>query len=265
MEVKGLLELGPFRVDVARRAVLREGQPVPLPGKAFDVLLALLQSPGETVFKDDLLKAVWPDTFVEEGNLTQTIFVLRKALGDFNGQSLIVTVPRQGYRLAAAVTPAGPLQPDNAPTPVSGPRAYVPSRAAMPWVVSAALALVAAAMTWFALRPTLPAKTALLRLNVDVEPGDLHPRSTVALSPDGSRMAFVIGHRWEVRSGSPRAHWIVRRSRCCPEPPGPPIHSSPQTANGSDTGQAERWRSSSREARPPRSATPAGLRRKTGG
>src|SRR5437763_9813202 len=103
METKGSLEFGPFRADLGRRVLLRDGQVVPLPGKAFEVLLALLQKAGDTVSKDELMKAVWPDTFVEEGNLTQTIFVLRKALGDAEGQSLIITIPRQGYRFACEV------------------------------------------------------------------------------------------------------------------------------------------------------------------
>lgn len=80
MERKDFLQFGAFRLDPGRRQLLRDGQAISLPGKAFDVLLVLLQRPGETVTKDDLMKAVWSDTFVEEGNLTQTIFVLRKAL-----------------------------------------------------------------------------------------------------------------------------------------------------------------------------------------
>ena len=65
---------------------MRDGQPVSLPGKALDVLVLLLQNVGTTVAKEDILKTVRPDTFVEEGNLTQTIFLLRKALGDSDSQ-----------------------------------------------------------------------------------------------------------------------------------------------------------------------------------
>lgn len=68
MESKNFLEFGPFRVDLVRRVLLRARQVVSLPAKAFDVLLVLLHKPGETVSKDELMKAVWPDTFVEEGN-----------------------------------------------------------------------------------------------------------------------------------------------------------------------------------------------------
>ena len=122
MERKDFLEFGPFRLDPGRRQLLRDGQAISLPGKAFEVLLVLLQRPGETVTKDDLMKAVWPDTFVEEGNLTQTIFVLRKALGDSDGQPLIITMPRQGYRFAGMVSAgAGPVDPQSS-IPISSPR-----------------------------------------------------------------------------------------------------------------------------------------------
>ncbi len=107
MEVKDFLVFGPFRADVRRRALSHGGEVIPLPPKAFDVLVALLQRPGETVSKDELMKAVWPDTFVEEGNLTQMIFLLRKALGDSGGgQPFIVTVPRQGYRFVGYLSGA---------------------------------------------------------------------------------------------------------------------------------------------------------------
>jgi len=79
--VSGLYEFGPFRLDPAKRVLLRDGEPVPLTPKAFETLLVLVQNNGQPISRDDLMQAVWPDSFVEEGNLTQNIFVLRKALG----------------------------------------------------------------------------------------------------------------------------------------------------------------------------------------
>ena len=73
---------GPFVLDAKRRAVAREGTPVPVTPKGFDILLYLARHPNRIVTKQDLMKAVWPDTFVEEGNLTQNISLLRKALGE---------------------------------------------------------------------------------------------------------------------------------------------------------------------------------------
>ena len=97
-------EFGPFRLDRARRRLLREGRAVPLTSKVFDTLLALVECGGEVVEKDELMKRVWPDSFVEEGNLTQNISVLRKTLGESPGANrYIVTVPRVGYRFVADV------------------------------------------------------------------------------------------------------------------------------------------------------------------
>jgi DNA-binding winged helix-turn-helix (wHTH) protein len=102
--VKHLLEFGPFRIDPEQRLLLRDQQAIPLSPKAFDLLLALVQHSGQLLLKDDLMKTLWPDTFVEESNLGQQVFQLRKALGERaqNG-SYIVTVPGRGYRFAQAV------------------------------------------------------------------------------------------------------------------------------------------------------------------
>src|SRR4051794_34220231 len=96
-----LYEIGGFRVDPVRRVLLRDGEPVPITPKAFSILLALLERPGEVVEKTDLLERVWPGAFVTEANLTQNIFSLRKCLGErANDNRYIVTVPGQGYSFA---------------------------------------------------------------------------------------------------------------------------------------------------------------------
>src|SRR5215831_9760963 len=77
-----LYEFGPFRVDAQREILLRAGEPIPLTPKTFQILLVLVRHNQEVVTKDDLMKAVWPDTFVEEANLSRNIFMLRKALGE---------------------------------------------------------------------------------------------------------------------------------------------------------------------------------------
>ena len=102
-------EFGPFRLDPSGRVLFRGAQAVPLPPKAGDVLVLLLQRAGDVVAKDELLKQVWHDAFVEDGSLTRTISVLRGILGaGRNGQQYIATVSRRGYRFAAPVTQAGP-------------------------------------------------------------------------------------------------------------------------------------------------------------
>jgi len=101
---KELYEFGPFRLDSGKRLLLRDNQPVPLQLKAFETLLVLVRNSEQVVLKDDLMKAVWPDTFVEESNLAQNIFVLRKTLGATVGEHrYIVTVPGRGYRFAEKV------------------------------------------------------------------------------------------------------------------------------------------------------------------
>ena len=95
-------EFGRFRLKVAERVLLREGELVPLTPKVFDILVTLVENGGQVVAKDDLMKRVWPNTFVEEGNLTQNISLLRKALGETaGGVQFIETVPRRGYRFVA--------------------------------------------------------------------------------------------------------------------------------------------------------------------
>src|ERR1051326_3446815 len=95
-------EFGRFRLKVAERVLLREGELVPLTPKVFDILVTLVEHGGQVVSKDDLMKRVWPNTFVEEGNLTQNISLLRKALGESpGGVQFIETVPRRGYRFVA--------------------------------------------------------------------------------------------------------------------------------------------------------------------
>jgi DNA-binding winged helix-turn-helix (wHTH) protein/TolB-like protein/tetratricopeptide (TPR) repeat protein len=101
-------EFGPFRLDASERVLLHRGERVALTPKVFDTLLALVQSSGKLLEKDALMRLVWPDTaFVEEGNLANNIFVLRKALGETADQRYIETVPKRGYRFVAEVRPVG--------------------------------------------------------------------------------------------------------------------------------------------------------------
>jgi WD40 repeat protein/DNA-binding winged helix-turn-helix (wHTH) protein len=93
-----------FRLDPAQRILVRAGEPVVLPPKTFETLIFLVQNSGRVLEKDELMKTLWPESFVEEGNLSQNIFVLRKILGDDrNGNSFIQTVPRRGYKFVAPV------------------------------------------------------------------------------------------------------------------------------------------------------------------
>src|SRR6266566_3549191 len=102
-----LYRFGQFALDSRKRTLSRADSPVSLTPKAFDVLLFLVQNPNRLVTKEELLQAVWGDTFVEEGNLTQYISHLRKALGGNSEDTrLIVTIARKGYQFTADVTVA---------------------------------------------------------------------------------------------------------------------------------------------------------------
>jgi TolB-like protein/DNA-binding winged helix-turn-helix (wHTH) protein/Tfp pilus assembly protein PilF len=104
MAPKTIYEFGEFRLDPEARILVQGGKIVPVTPKALELLRALLERPGEVVAKDDLIKAVWPDTFVEESNLTSNISILRKQLGVHpEGGEYIETLPKRGYRFIAEV------------------------------------------------------------------------------------------------------------------------------------------------------------------
>jgi len=97
-------EFGPFKLNADHRTLMRDGSPVSLRAKAADVLLVLLKNAGELVDKDALMAEVWPEAFVEESNLSQCIFILRRALGDQRSDAqYIETVAKRGYRFTAPV------------------------------------------------------------------------------------------------------------------------------------------------------------------
>src|SRR5919205_2885783 len=115
-QAQPIYEFGRFRLDAAERTLLRAGEPVPLTPKVFGILLALVENSGHIVEKDALMRQVWPDSFVEEGNLTQNVSLLRKALGETtDGKPYIETVARRGYRFAASVRRSGDMEPGGQP------------------------------------------------------------------------------------------------------------------------------------------------------
>src|SRR6185503_4426235 len=105
-QAKRFYVFGIFRIDVTERVLLSDKASVPLTPKAFDLLLFLVENSGHVLDKEELMKQVWPDSFVEENNLAQNISTLRKVLGA-DGVKLIETVPKRGYRFVADVTEVG--------------------------------------------------------------------------------------------------------------------------------------------------------------
>ena len=99
-----LYEFGPYRMDPVRDLLLRGSEPVPLTAKAFETLLVLIEHGDQVVSKEELMKKLWPDTFVEEANLAQHISMVRKALGEMpRDRRYIITLPGRGYRFAEPV------------------------------------------------------------------------------------------------------------------------------------------------------------------
>jgi|GEM_PF-711126 len=108
-----IFEFGDLQLDIGERVLLRltSGERISLPDKAFDTLCYLVRNAGRLVGKDELLNAVWPDSFVEENNLNKSIFAIRRALGDKNGDKrYIETVKKHGYRFVAEVQRKEPSQ-----------------------------------------------------------------------------------------------------------------------------------------------------------
>ncbi len=142
-------EFGPFRLDARERILLRDGERVTLTPKVFDTLLALVRSSGNLVAKDELMEMVWPGTVaVEEGNLTNNVSVLRKALGETAGHKYIETVPTRGYRFVEEVRRGY----EAATGPVAEQHGAIKKAAARRWdirlVAGIALIGVVAAASW---------------------------------------------------------------------------------------------------------------------
>ena len=147
LPVPPVYEFGPYRLEVPARRLLRKGEPVALTPKALDILLALIERRDRVVDKAELMSLVWPDSFVEEANLSQTIFVLRKTLGeDAGGRQFIDTVPRRGYRFASEVRQPDELAPGGETTRAPRTRRWIAA-------TGAAVALVAGVVFWMSARP----------------------------------------------------------------------------------------------------------------
>jgi TolB-like protein/DNA-binding winged helix-turn-helix (wHTH) protein/tetratricopeptide (TPR) repeat protein len=146
-ETLRLYEFGPFRLDPAERKLLRGNEIVALTPKAFDTLHLLVRNSGRVLEKDELISMLWPDTFVEEGSLSNHIFLLRKALGE--DPAFIETVPRRGYRFVGAVRqfPVAPAAHPEKPPEVGAPIiASLPAKARRSWRSRAALGIAAIAV-----------------------------------------------------------------------------------------------------------------------
>ena len=186
-----------FQVMTEMRLLLAGGTPVPLTSKAFDTLVILIENRDRVVTKDELLRAVWPDVEVEEGNLTQQVFLLRKALGETAQQPrCIVTVPGHGYRFTARVTA---VAHDAATPKVATGAAEAPSSGGsgssklivggLAGFASVALIALLFASNWMAVDKThLPLDLTTARITKVTESGKA-PNG--AISSDGRYVAYI--------------------------------------------------------------------------
>jgi Tol biopolymer transport system component/DNA-binding winged helix-turn-helix (wHTH) protein len=173
-----IYEFGPFRLNATGRELLRGDRLVPLPPKVLDTLVLLIENRGQLVEKDELLRSIWPDTYVEQNSLMHNISVLRKVLGDApDGKSYIETAPRRGYRFVGTVRIAGNEAVDGEPG-----RAR-PSRPVI--AVAAGLLIVLVAGVAISMKPAVIPPFEITPLTS--YPGtEAYP----TFSPDGRQVAF---------------------------------------------------------------------------
>lgn len=175
--VKGLFKFGPFRVDPEKELLLRSDEAVPLAPKAFQLLLVLMRHSKQVVTKDDLMKTIWPDTFVEEANLSRNIFLLRKALGESpQDHQYIVTVPGRGYRFAEDVQLVPQREVDIVAASHSTVEVQVHESRPWGWITAVAILLLAIAggATWFLMhrKPALTEKDTVVLADFANSTGD---------------------------------------------------------------------------------------------
>lgn len=178
LPAKRFYRFGSFRLDPDKRVLLREGDVVPLPPKAMDTLLVLVENAGQPVEKEALIRAVWPDTFVEDNNLAHHVSVLRKTLGNGDGgRAYIETIPKRGYRFVGEVREAAEDAagvPERSPAEPSG---TIPRSRSIPRRVVVAIALLAVgvpAAAWWVIHriPPAPAFASLAVLPFQNLSGD---------------------------------------------------------------------------------------------
>jgi Tol biopolymer transport system component/DNA-binding winged helix-turn-helix (wHTH) protein len=183
-----VFEFGRFRLDGRERVLLCDRQPLPLPPKAFDTLLLLVSNHGRALDKEDMMRQLWPDTFVEEVNLAQQVSLLRKTLGENRGEpQYIETVPRRGYRFIANVREVDDLSPV-ATDEKSRTQQARPDSRTVAFLVVAGIALVAGSVIarFLSVAPGPPKPLRFTPLVVDTTL-KLFP----AWSPNGKTLAYV--------------------------------------------------------------------------
>jgi Tol biopolymer transport system component/DNA-binding winged helix-turn-helix (wHTH) protein len=226
LKTRRIFRFGPFRLDTTAKVLLREDQPVHLARKSVETLLALLESSGQVVTKEDLMATVWPDRIVDEANLAQNIAVIRKVIGAAHGEpGHIETFPGRGYRILGPITVSeeagevareSPGEPEEPPAPARRPILLLVALAGL-------LVLLGVGAVLF------------LRQGAQSSPGELHRIAVTRLAgkefqpvvtADGSNVAFV----WEQEGASTAGIWIRAAGESSPRRVSSEkdaVHSSP--------------------------------------
>ena len=211
-------EFGPYCLDPLERLLTKGGAPVPLSPKAFEVLLFFVRNKGKALSKDELMKAGWGDTFVEEANLTQTISVLRKALGEgLDERVYIETIPKHGYRFRL------PVESKPVVIPIAPDDRRLDRRKLVLGLIGAGALLVVLCVLVVAHRPTTG--PALLSVTPSFVPLVTDPgvRLYPSWAPDSKKIAFVgevSGHLqvFTRTLGSPMSTQVTNQNDDCIHP-----------------------------------------------
>jgi Tol biopolymer transport system component/DNA-binding winged helix-turn-helix (wHTH) protein len=230
---QGAYEFGPFRLDPVNRVLLRDGRAVALTPKMFEILLLLLERRGQVVEKEEIMRAIWPDVFVEEGNLTVNISGLRKALGQVpGGRDYIETVQRRGYRFEVPVEreksdqthcPEGAYVESRAVSRVNHPRS------AKRYSIAAALGLMGIVVIFggglglglYARIEPLTSQTAAAFQTMKLSRLTTTGKAVeAAISRDGKYLAYVTGDNtqqrlWLRQTGAEAATEISQNDQYC--------------------------------------------------
>jgi Tol biopolymer transport system component/DNA-binding winged helix-turn-helix (wHTH) protein len=187
-------EFGGYRLDPAARVLSLRDRPIALPPKSFDLLLLLVGRRGRVLERDELMRELWPDTIVEEANLTFQVSTLRKALGE-DGSRWIETVPKHGYRFTAPVREVRPEDTRDRdalsmPPPVDRVRLGPPKWPRAAAGVALVAVIAAFVVFWYAPRPDVP---ILSEIRLEAVPLTSYTgfEAEPTFSPDGSHVAFT--------------------------------------------------------------------------
>ena len=221
MAEQRVLEFGPYRIDVATKTLMRDGEPVNLPVKSVAILCVLAEHAGQIVRRETVMQEVWPGRVVEEANLKQHIAVIRRALAAEAGSAAYIeTFTGRGYRLvgpASLVAPPGNPEASpggRVPESPSAPEPVRRSRRAVVGVGTAVVLSLTAALAWFLYRPQPPAPPVTITPVTRLEGQELQPEA----SPDGTAIAFIWVQEgketagvWTQRAGQTEPHLVTRK------------------------------------------------------